>query len=312
LSKPTAFPPVFCSGATGYIGGAILRHLVAEGFSPFGGVRAQEALPEGVLPWQTGDLAEPGLRLPPAQVVIHAAGLGHKRGVGAEIWRRQNVDAAVNLARAARIAGASRFILISTAHVHGRVHAGLVTDTTPPNPMDHYAAAKLQAEHDVAAAFGPGLSIIRPVAVIGPNCPGNISLLLKLLRRGVPQPFAGINNKRSFVHRDDLAAMTLAILRAERPPESLLAAHPETVSTPEMIRALAEGLGVRAKLFNCPSELLATGAAMLRRGAMWQSLAGDFCANPAAARALGWKPAQTLVESLVGISRYYNTTASKA
>ena len=57
----------------------------------------------------------------------------------------------------------------------------MVTDRTPPNPMDLYAESKLQAEYDVAAAFGPGVSIVRPVAVIGPACPGNMPLLLKLL-----------------------------------------------------------------------------------------------------------------------------------
>ncbi len=304
---------VFCSGVTGYIGGAISRRLAAVGLSVVGGVRAPTALlPDGVAACHTGDLAEPGFTLSPVDVVIHAAGLGHRRGVGAKTWRRANVDAAVNLARAARAAGAKRFVLISTAHIHGRVHSGVVTDTTPPNPMDGYAASKLQAEHEVVAAFGPGLSIIRPVAVIGPGCPGNVALLLKLLRRGVPLPFAAIENRRSFLHRDDLAEIVLGVVRAEHPPGAVLAAHPEAISTPGLIGALADGLGVAPKLFACPPELLATGAGMLGRSAMWQSLAGNFIANPGQARALGWRPAQTLAESFASIARYYNTTDTNA
>ncbi len=277
-----------------------------------GGVRGPASLPEGITPVVTGDLAEDGLKLPPVKVVIHAAGLGHRRGVRARMWRRANVDAAVNLARAARAAGAERFILISTAHIHGRVHEGVVTDTTPPNAMDGYAESKLEAEHDVAAAFGPGLSIVRPVAVIGPGCPGNIPLLLKLLRRKIPLPFAAIENRRSFVHRDDLAEMVLAVLRAARPPESVLAAHPESISTPGLIRALAAGLEVPPRLFACPERLLAAGAALLGRGAMWQSLAGSFVPNPAAARELGWRPAATLAEQLAATARYYDTTGPEA
>jgi len=300
--------PVFCSGATGYIGGAILSLLASQGIPAFGGLRAPAALPPGVTPHITGDLAEPDLALPPVGAVIHAAGLGHRRGVSATIWRRANVDAAVNLAHAARAAGATRFILISTAYIHGRVHDRMVTDTTPPNPMDAYAASKLQAEHDVAGAFGPGLTVIRPVAVIGPACPGNIPLLLNLLGRRVPLPFGGIDNRRSFIHRDDLAAIVLAVLRAEKPPESVLAAHPETISTPALIRALADGLETRARLFDCRAELLATGATLLGRGGMWQSLSGDFAANPAAARALGWQPALSLHDSFAETARYYHTT----
>ncbi len=304
--------PVFCSGATGYIGGAILRRLAAEGAPVLGGLRAAASLPAGITPHITGDLAVHELTLPPVSAVIHAAGLGHRRGVSPAIWRRANVDAAVNLARAARAAGANRFILISTAYIHGRVHDRLVSDTTPPNPMDDYAASKLQAEHDVAGAFGPGLTILRPVAVIGPGCPGNIPLLLKLLGRRLPLPFGGIDNRRSFILRDDLAAIVLAVLRAEKPPESVLVAHPETISTPALIRALADGLNTRARLFDCPAELLATGAALLGRAAMWQSLSGDFAANPAAARALGWQPALSLHDSFAETARYYHTTSLNA
>jgi nucleoside-diphosphate-sugar epimerase len=304
--------PVFCSGATGYIGGAILRRLVAEDVPALGGVRSATALVPGVTLAVTGDLSKADVKLPPVGAVIHAAGLGHKRGVSPETWARENVDAAVGLARAAREAGAEKFILISTAHIHGRVRTGMVTDSTPPNPMDLYAESKLQAEYDVAAAFGPGLSIIRPVAVIGPECPGNIPLLLKLLARKVPLPVGAIANRRSFIDRDDLAGIVLAVLRSEKPPQSVLAAHPETISTPDLVRALAEGLGVRAKIWSWPPELLAAGAMLLGRQAMWQSLSGDFVPNPVAALGLGWRPAETLAESFVHLARYYHTTGAKA
>ncbi len=298
---------IFCSGATGYIGGAITKRLAEAGLPVLGGLRGAAPLAPGITPCITGDLAEPGLKLPPVEVVIHAAGLGHRRGLRGDTWRRQNVQTAVNLAHTARTAGARRFILISTAHIHGRVHAGPVTDTTPPNPMDEYAESKLQAEHAVAAAFGPGLCIIRPVAVIGPGCPGNIPLLLGLLRRGVPLPFGGLANRRSFIHRDELAEIVLAVLRSARAPECVLAAHPEQVSTPDLITALAEGLGVTSRLFNCPPGILASVAALLGRGAMWQSLSGNFIANPVAAQNLGWRPAQSLAESLSATARYYDT-----
>jgi UDP-glucose 4-epimerase len=303
---------VLVTGATGYIGGAILSGLRDAGLDVLAGVRATSALPAGATVLLTGDLAEPGLKLPPMQAVIHAAGLGHRRGVSTAIWRRANVDAAVNLARAARDAGAKRFILISTAHIHGRVHDGVVTDTTPPNPMDAYAESKLQAEHDVAAAFGPGLCLIRPVAVIGPGCPGNIQLLLKLLARGIPLPFGAVQNRRSFIERGDLARIVRAVLQAPVMPESVLAAHWETISTPGLVQALAQGLGTKAKLPACPTHILAAGATLLGRSAMWQSLSGDFAANPAAARALGWEPATSLAETFQATARYYNTTRQKA
>jgi UDP-glucose 4-epimerase len=298
---------VFVSGATGYIGGAISRACLAAGWPVFGGTRAEAALPAGAKPWVTGDLAAGAFSLPPVDVVIHAAGLGHRRGVAPEVWARANVEAAAHLARAAQLAGAKKFILVSTAHVHGRVASGAVTDTSPPNPMDDYAVSKLAAESTVRAAFEGAVTIIRPSAVIGPHCPGNLQLMMKALARGLPLPFASIANRRSFVAAADLARLVVLAAGAAAPP-LILAAHPEPISTPDLVRALAEGMGVRAKLFGVPGDILALAAALGGRGAMWQSLAGSFVARPEAALDLGWKPAQTLTESLRETGRYYNTT----
>jgi UDP-glucose 4-epimerase len=184
----------------------------------------------------------------------------------------------------------------------------VVTDETAPNPMDDYAASKMQAERDVAAIFGPGLSIIRPVAVIGPNCPGNLPLLMKLLHRGIPLPFGSIANQRSFIYVADLAGLVLAVINASEPPETVLAAHPQPIATPALIRALAAGMGKPARLLPCPPVILAAAAGAVGRSAMWQSLAGSFVAVPQNALMLGWAPRQSLSESLVETSRYYNTT----
>lgn len=298
---------LFVSGASGFIGGAIARHA-SHAATVFGGVRQRTALGPCITPVITGDLSETRFGLPDVDAVLHAAGLGHKRGVSHAIWQRQNVDAAVNLARAAKLAGAKRFILISTAYVHGRIHDGVVSDDTPPTPMDDYAQSKLNAESAVREAFGPGVSILRPAAVIGPGCPGNILHLIKLLKHGIPLPFAGLDNQRGFIPAADLASLALVVAQAPNPPPVILAAHPETISTPELIRTLAEGLGVSAYLFPYPATLLRLGASLMGNGAMWQSLSGNFCTSPRVALSLGWKPAESLVESIRATARYNNTT----
>jgi UDP-glucose 4-epimerase len=290
---------VLCSGATGYIGGAILRHLHAAGFNVRGGVRRDVALPFPT--FLTGNLSGP-LSLPPSDIVIHAAGLGHRRNVEPATWRRENIDPTRHMAAAARAAGAQRFILISTAHVYGRVADGPVSDDSPANPMDLYAEAKLEAEAAAEAAFGDGFCAIRPVAVIGPGCPGNLQTLLAVLRRGLPLPLGALRNRRSFIHRDDLAALVERLIKAPSPPRHLLAAHDESISTPDLIRALAAGLGTAPRLIPAPSSLLSVAARLTGRAALWQSVAGSFQASPKAALSLGWRPAASLAEQLCTVA----------
>ncbi len=279
---------VFVTGAAGFLGGAVAARLAVDGCTVFGGVRRPGAVPAGVTPVVTGDLAAGRLVLPAVDAVVHAAGLGHRRGVTPDIWERENVAAAAAVAQAARAAGAGRFIMISTAHVYGRVAAGVVSDESPLNPMDAYAASKLRGEAAAQAMFGPKFCAVRPVAVIGAGAPGNLNGLMRALQAGLPLPLAGLRNARSFVAAADLAG--LVALLVERGEGAVLAANPEAVSTPDLVRVLAEALGVQARLFAVPEGVLAAAAKLAGRGAMVESLAGSFQAAPQRALAAGWRP----------------------
>ena len=288
---------IFVTGASGYIGGAVAREL-ASAHRVHGGIRRPAVLPAGIQPVVTGDLASASLDFNGLNAVVHAAGLGHRRGVSRAAWRRANLDAAVNVATQAKAAGVRRLVLISTAHVHGRARAGPVGDAAAAAPADAYAESKLQAERAVAAVFGEGLSILRPVAVIGPGCPGNLQLLMRLLRRNLPLPFGAVANRRSFIAAADLARLVALVLASPAPPPVALAASPQAIATPALIRALARGMGVPARLPPVPPALLGIVARLLGRGGLWESLSGDFIAAPRAALDLGWQPRTSLEQAL--------------
>ena len=299
---------VLVTGAAGYAGSGIARHLAARGHEVWGGLRRPATLPDGVTPWLTGDLAAQAPDLAGMDAVVHAAGLAHARHAPAAAFFRNNVLAAESLAHAALAAGVPRFVLISSIGVLGRALPGLADDTTPPAPAEPYAESKLAAETRLRAILGERLSILRPAAIIGPGCPGNIPLLLRLLRLGAPLPFGSIDNARSFIARDDLARLVELVLLANTPPALALAAHPQAISTPALIRALAEGLGRPARLFPFPPALLGLAARLLGRGAIWESLARNFGVAPRAALELGWNPAESLAETLRATARYDITT----
>ena len=285
---------IFVSGANGFIGQRLTRHLLRAGHEVIGGVRQACTLADGVTMLVTGDLADAAPQLTGIDAVIHTAGLAHSHGRTLKDMRRGNVLAAQNLARATP--PNARFLFLSSIIVHGRACENTLTETSSPAPADDYARSKFEAEQALAAILENRLCVVRPTAVIGPHCPGNIPLLIKALRAGVPLPLASLHNQRSFIDVEDLAAL-LTVLLAPTAPKLVLAAHPTPVSTPALIRALAKGLNCRAHLWPFPLAGLKLAANLTGKSTMWQSLSGNLVVAPQAALDMGWRPAQTLLES---------------
>lgn len=292
---------IFVSGANGFIGRTLTNLLLCEGHEVIGGVRKPVPLAAGVTPLITGDLADSAPRLAGVDVVIHAAGLAHQAGRSLETMMRGNVTASENLARATP--SHARFIFLSSIIVHGRSCPEPITELTPPAPCDDYARSKCMAERTLVKLLGSRLHIIRPSAVIGPQCPGNIALLMKAIRKGFPLPLGAVRNARSFIDVEDLTHLISLLITGDA-PGLVLAAHPVPISTPDLIRALAKGLNRPARLVSLPPAWLGLATSTLGKHTLWQSLAGTLVVRPKAALQYGWQPATSLAASLEKIAKF--------
>lgn len=156
-------------GASGFIGSAVVRSLVASEFDVFAGLRDSGASSQ-----RFGDKATPvhfdlenPLSISTAvrgmDVIIHCA-------------RDTNNDPGSHpLGLAEIIAGAqqggiTRIVYFSSVAVYGNT-AGEVTEATVPSPVSPYGKAKYQAEKMLAHSSGPSLQIVvlRPTLVYGPD-----------------------------------------------------------------------------------------------------------------------------------------------
>ncbi len=281
------------------------RHLRAAGIAVVEGRRAAVVTDADIVTY--GDLRAPlagwEAGLAGCDGFVHAAGLAHRRGAAVAEAMAVNRDGAAHLARAARLAGIARFVLISSAGVHGRALAAPLTETSPIAPADGYAASKAAGETAVLAELSgsaTALAVVRPTAVIGPGCPGNLDLLMRAIHAGVPLPLGAIRNRRSFVTIGPLCALiALCLGEAAAAGEVFLGADATPIATPDVVRALAEGLGRPARLVSLFPRILAAAGRALGREAMMQSLIGDFVVDAARARThLSWAPAADSVQGL--------------
>lgn len=298
------------TGATGFLG----RHLcgaLSDSYVLRGTGRRQAPVP-GMMEW----CQLPGLETRPdwsgavqgMDLVVHLAARVHRGGeVGSSLdaaYLRENADVTADLARAAATAGARHLVFASSLAVHGSDSGlGAITEISPFAPDLPYARAKLEAERQlrvIAEESGMAITVLRPPLIYGQGAPGNFSRLVAAVARGLPLPFGSVANRRSLLFVGNFVA---SVCRVLRDPASGFAAYVladgETVSTPELVRLIATGLGRRPVLVPCPVALLEWAGRVTGRQRTVRQLTGNLVVDASAfAREFGWHPPYTLYQGL--------------
>jgi len=311
---------VLVTGANGFVGRPVCHALRASGHAVRAALRRHPArqLPDvehcfvgDVGPGTVWDTALDG-----CEVVVHlAAHTGGGRIAPADAFDRVNVAGTACLARAAVSAGVRRLVYMSSVKVHGESSSALesIRATDSPAPSGAYARSKWAAEEALrhtSAATGLELVVLRAPLVHGPGVRGNLRRLVRWVARGLPLPLGAVQNRRSLVAVDDLSDLvercTWHPSAAGRP---WLASGGEDLSTPELVRALAAGLGRRARLLPVAPWLLLLAGRGLGMGEALRRLTESLVVDGAPLwETLGWRPRRGNRGGLVEVGRSYRTT----
>jgi len=150
-------PTALVAGATGLVGGELLRQLTSGGRyrSVTALVRRQVPLPEGVTGRSvTFDHLEDAGDALRADHVFCALGTTIRTAGSQEAFRRVDVEYVVALAEATRGLGASHFLLVSSIGA-------------APTARAFYLRVKGEVERAVQAVGFPALTIVRPSLLLG-------------------------------------------------------------------------------------------------------------------------------------------------
>lgn len=279
--------PVLVTGGSGFVGRHLLRELGARGVSAVSERRELSPTTE----W--GDL------LAGKGAVIHLAALAHERAERHERARdyealhRVNALATERLARSAAAAGVEQFVFLSTIGVCGDETEGApFTEESAAAPRSLYARSKLEAERllaAVAAETGLRITVLRPTLVYGPGNAGNFLRLLKAVDRGWPLPLAMVRNRRTLTYVGNLVSATVALLGRRDAAGTFVVCDAETLSTADIVRSVAQGMGRPARLMPVPGSALRVAGAMLGRRDLVRRLVGSLEADSGKLRSLGWQ-----------------------
>lgn len=312
---------VLITGATGFVGKHLCEHLVEKGFRVRGTHLAWEGLNElnqKVEPIEIDPISPDtnwDLALAEINTVIHLAARVHvmsdtSTNPLAE-FRKVNCAGTINLALKAARAGVKRFVFMSTIGVNGDNSGnGSFLESDQPRPHNPYSVSKHEAElalWEISKETGMELVVIRAPLVYGPRNPGNFLSLLRIVSKGVPLPFASINNCRSLIYVGNLVdALSTIVIHPEASGKTYLVSDGEDVSTPELIRLTARSLGVRARLIIFPLFLMKIAGLLTSKSGAVKQLTGSLTVDSSKIKhELGWVPPFTLSEGLMETATWF-------
>ena len=135
-----------------------------------------------------------------------------------------------------------------------------LTEGAEPFPQTHYGKSKLLAEYYINSKkipSGKRVYILRPCMIHGPGNKGNLNLLFKIAKWGLPWPLAAFENKRSFCSVENICfVINELLIREDIPSGTYNIADDEPLSTNEVIQILGESLGIKPHFWHIPRYII--------------------------------------------------------
>lgn len=300
------------TGATGFVGRALCRHMADRGQLIRRLLRrpGADTQPDDRVIGDIGPDTDWRDALDGLGAVVHCAAHVHRlAGPPAErtlaAYRRVNTEGTLCLARAAAAAGVRRFVFVSSVKVLGEAtpDGRPFRHDSPPHPQDPYGRSKWEAEQglwQLARETGMEVAVVRPPLVYGPGVGANFERLMRWVAAGRPLPLATVRNRRSLVALDNLVDfIARCVHHPDAAGQAWLVSDGQDLSTPALIKALAHAMGTRARLWPVPVGVLHWLARLLGRGETIDRLVQSLQVDITVTRErLQWSPPVTVDEAL--------------
>jgi nucleoside-diphosphate-sugar epimerase len=315
---------VAVTGASGTLGPPLLAGLAAEPAVErtlvLGRRRVEAPAGAEFRPVDVRDRAAVGQALADADVVVHTAfalyGVASRE---ADLFAT-NVEGTLNVARAAKVAGAQRFVYTSSAAVYG-FHADNpqpLGEDVPIRASSHhfYGRHKAQAELLVRRELG-GTSteayVFRPCAIVGPHAAGGAlsvvpdplpdatrAALAAASRTGLRPALPAPPVPLQFVHEDDVAQALLAAALGRGPAGTYNLAGEGALDGPDVLRVAGlRRLPLPRAAVNSAVRALAAAPPVLPALGWAEVMTAPLILDTTQARTrLGWEPRYSSAEAL--------------
>jgi nucleoside-diphosphate-sugar epimerase len=199
------------TGSTGFLG-KYIREALQQEVITIGRNQSNDMV------W---DFQVPTPEFPCFDRVVHAAGKAHsipKTKAEAGEFFAANLVATKNLLHALEKCPPKQFVFISSVAVYGVDAGENITEDEPLNGTTPYAKSKIDAEHAIkiwCAQHQCKALILRLPLITGTNPPGNLSAIIRAIKKGYYFRIGAGEVRKSMVSALDVAALISQAAEAE-------------------------------------------------------------------------------------------------
>lgn len=232
---------IFITGASGFVGSNIISNLTDYIFRKYDRTENIEIMED---------------------IVLHLAGKAHdlKHISNSNEYYEVNTELTKKIFDAFLISKAKVFITISSVKAIADSIDTELTENHIPIPITHYGKSKLQAEQYILSKkvpIGKRVFILRPCMIHGQGNKGNLNLLFKVVKLGLPWPLGSFKNKRSYCSIDNLCFIINELILNENIPTNIFnIADDSSISTNEIIELMSKQLGKKHNIWNISKILI--------------------------------------------------------
>ncbi len=236
------------TGSSGFVGQNLMPYLKQQGMSCYPVSLRENNWKEKLLGNYT--------------TIIHLAGKAHDtKNTGAmEEYFHVNTELTKRLFDRFLKSNVEDFIYFSSVKAVADTVENILDESILPNPQTPYGQSKWQAEQYLnshSLPVGKRLFILRPCMIHGPGNKGNLNLLYKVVKMGIPYPLAAFENRRSFFSIDNLQFVIKRLIKNPNIPSGTYnLADDQALSTNELIRIIGEARGKKAWLWRLSPNVI--------------------------------------------------------
>ena len=257
---------ILITGVHGFVGSNLVAYLSA--YNEIYGLDIVAPEKKGVLKTYSWEDLDAG-NVPSVDAIVHLAGKAHdtKNQAAAEVYFKVNTGLTQKIFDYFLThSDIRKFVFFSTAKAAADKVEGVLTEDVVPAPVGPYGESKIAAEKyilekckeldEYSSHPDKQVYIFRPCMIHGPGNKGNLNLLYKVVKKGIPWPLGAFENRRTFTSVKNICFAVNGVLTKDVPSGIYNMGDDEALSTNELIEEICLSLGKKAHIWRLPKRLM--------------------------------------------------------